>query len=113
MGGPMCIEEALRAADRLVQQERSIARKSLAAERCRGADRVRVAWKQAMIVEVNGKTCFSKNLSAGQGKQVCGQTHGGWHEDSVKVTCTGDAVDHKFTVRVYTTLNSNANDESF
>ena len=75
--------------------------------------RAHVRDNEKAIVEVNGKTCFSKNLSAGQGKQVCGQKHGGWHEDSVKVTCTGTAVNGKFTVRVYTTLNSNANDESF
>ena len=64
-------------------------------------------------MEVNGKTCFNKALSAGQGKQICGRTNGGWHEDSIKVTCTGTAVDGKFTVRVYTTLNSAGNDESF
>ena len=64
-------------------------------------------------MEVNGKTCFNKVLSAGQGKQICGRTNGGWHEDSIKVTCTGTAVDGKFTVRVYTTLNSAGNDESF
>ena len=64
-------------------------------------------------MEVNGKTCFNKVLTGGQGKQVCGSNNNGWHEDSMKVTCTGDAVDGKFTVRVYTTLNSAGNDESF
>ena len=66
------------------------------------------------IVEVNGKECFNKVLTAGQGKQVCGKGHNGWNEDSMKITCTGTAAkDGKFTVRVYTTLNSNAQDESF
>merc|ERR1712159_649953 len=68
---------------------------------------------EAAIVQVNSKTCFSKRMSAGSGKQLCGQKHGGWHEERIKVTCTGDAKNGQFTVRVYTTLNSAANDESF
>ena len=63
-------------------------------------------------VEVNGKTCWTKTM-AGQGKQVCGRGNNGWNEDRMKVTCTGTAVDGKFTVRVHTTLNSAGDDESF
>merc|ERR1712224_1162669 len=63
--------------------------------------------------QVNGKTCYNRRMQAGHGKQLCGQKHGGWHEEKYKVTCTGDAKNGQFTVRVYTTLNSAANDESF
>ena len=35
------------------------------------------------------------------------------HEEFIKVTCTCDAVNGQFAVRVYTTLNSGARDESF
>merc|ERR1712048_1488649 len=63
-------------------------------------------------VQVNGKTCWQKKL-AGSGKQVCGSKNGGWNEDRIKVSCTGPAVKGQFTVRVYTQLNSAANDESF
>merc|ERR1712048_419449 len=63
-------------------------------------------------VQVNGKTCWTKKL-AGQGKQVCGSKNGGWNEDRLKVSCTAPAVNNQFTVRVYTQLNSAANDESF
>ena len=73
----------------------------------------RVRNNEKAIVEVNDKTCFNKVLTGGQGKQVCGSNNNGWHEDSMKVTCTGTAVDGKFTVRVYTTLNSAGDDESF
>ena len=64
-------------------------------------------------MQVNGKTCFNKKLVAGSGKQLCGQKHGGWNEEKIKVTCTAPAVNGQFTVRVYTQLNSAANDESF
>merc|ERR1712048_854272 len=63
-------------------------------------------------VQLNGKTCWSKKL-AGSGKQVCGGKHGGWNEDKFKVTCTAPALNNKLTVRVFTTLNQAANDESF
>merc|ERR1712019_53255 len=63
-------------------------------------------------VQVNGKTCWQKKL-AGSGKQVCGSKNGGWNEDRIKVSCTAPAVNNQFTVRVYTQLNSAANDESF
>ena len=64
-------------------------------------------------MQVNGKTCFNKKLAAPTGKQLCGQKHGGWNEQKIKVTCTAPAVNGQFTVRVYTQLNSAANDESF
>merc|ERR1711937_644577 len=65
------------------------------------------------IVQVNGKTCWQKKLAAGSGKQLCGQKHNGWNVEKIKVTCTGDAVNGQFTLRVTTQLNSAANDESF
>merc|ERR1712224_886719 len=37
----------------------------------------------------------------------------GWNEAKVKVTCVAAAVKGSFAVRVYTSLNSAANDESF
>jgi len=64
-------------------------------------------------VQVNGKTCWQKKLAAGSGKQLCGQKHNGWNEARYQVSCTGDAKDGQFIVRVYTALNSAANDESF
>ena len=65
-------------------------------------------------VQVNGKTCWSKRLVASSGKQTCGQKHGNWHEERIPVTCTGTATGNgEFKVRVYTTLNSGATDESF
>jgi len=40
--------------------------------------------------------------------------NGGWNEQKIKVTCTGEASSKgEFTVRVTTKLNSAANDESF
>merc|ERR1712025_229459 len=69
---------------------------------------------EAAIVQVNGKTCWQKKLAAGSGKQLCGQKHNGWNEEKIKVSCTGEANSKgEFTVRVYTQLNSAANDESF
>ena len=65
------------------------------------------------FVEVNGKKCWTKSFTAVQGKQICGSTNNGWNELKVKATCTADAVKGAFTVRVSTTLNSAANDESF
>ena len=65
-------------------------------------------------VQVNGKTCWSKRLVASSGKQTCGQKHGNWHEERIPVKCTGDVTGNgQFKVRVYTTLNSGATDESF
>merc|ERR1712159_240161 len=64
-------------------------------------------------VQVNGKTCWQKKLAAGSGKQLCGRTNGGWNEEKMNVKCSADAVNGQFTVRVYTALNSAANDESF
>merc|ERR1712025_1512723 len=64
-------------------------------------------------VQVNGKTCWSKRMVASSGKQTCGQKHGNWHEERIPVKCTGDAKNGQFVVRIYTTLNSGASDESF
>merc|ERR1712025_480501 len=58
-------------------------------------------------------TCWSKRMVASSGKQTCGQKHGNWHEERIAVKCTGDAKNGQFAVRVYTTLNSGASDESF
>merc|ERR1712159_145709 len=52
-------------------------------------------------------------MVASSGKQTCGQKHGNWHEERIPVSCTGEAKNGQFTVRVYTTLNSGASDESF
>merc|ERR1712019_332675 len=68
---------------------------------------------EAAIVQVNGKTCWEKKLAAGSGKQLCGQKHNGWNEEKIKVKCSAPAVNGQFTLRVYTQLNSAANDESF
>ena len=65
------------------------------------------------FVQVNGNTCWTKTLNASQGEQICGQGHSGWNEERMLVQCTAPAVNGKFTVRVYTTLNSGAQDESF
>ena len=66
------------------------------------------------MVEVNGKKCWEKKLAAGSGKQLCGSKNGGWNEQKIKVTCTGEASSKgEFTVRVTTKLNSDAKDESF
>ena len=53
-------------------------------------------------------------LVASSGKQTCGQKHGNWHEERIPAKCTGDVTGNgQFKVRVYTTLNSGATDESF
>ena len=65
------------------------------------------------IVQVNGKQCWKKKLSANTGKQLCGSNSNGWFEDRIKITCQAPSLKGKFTVRVYTELNSAANDESF
>ena len=62
---------------------------------------------------MNGQTCWRKKLSASSGKQVCGQEHVYFNEEKILVKCSADAVNGQFTVRVYTTLNSGASDESF
>merc|ERR1712025_1522930 len=56
--------------------------------------------------------CWTKTFQ-GEGKQICGSKNNGWNEAKVKVTCTAAAVKGSFAVRVYTSLNSAANDESF
>ena len=61
---------------------------------------------------MNDKTCLTKKL-AGSDKQVCGSKSNGWNEDKIKVKCSAPAVKGQFTLRVYTQLNSAANDESF
>merc|ERR1712025_1559032 len=63
-------------------------------------------------VTVNGKQCWTKTFQ-GEGKQICGSKNNGWNEAKVKVTCVAAAVKGSFAVRVYTSLNSAANDESF
>ena len=73
---------------------------------------VRLRDNENAYVQVNGKTCWTKKL-AGSGKQVCGSKSNGWNEDKIKVKCSAPAVKGQFTLRVYTQLNSAANDESF
>ena len=65
------------------------------------------------IVQVNGKTCWQKKLAAGSGKQLCGSKSNGWNEEKIKITCQAAPVNGQLTVRVYTELDSAANDESF
>merc|ERR1712224_156290 len=65
------------------------------------------------IVQVNGKQCWMKTFTNVQGKQICGSKNGNWNELKVKATCTAAAVKGVFTVRVTSTLNSGAGDESF
>ena len=63
-------------------------------------------------VSLNGKQCWSQRFG-GQGSQVCGVGANGWNEERVTVKCQGAAVRGKLAVRVWTSLNSAANDESF
>ena len=44
---------------------------------------------------------------------MCGQSHGGWNEDVIAVTCEAESVSGKLAVRVYTSLSSAPDDESF
>ena len=62
-------------------------------------------------VSVNGKTCWRRYFVGSTGNQTCGQKNG--NEERVPVKCTADAKNGQFAVRVYTTLNSGASDESF
>ena len=64
-------------------------------------------------VSLNGKQCWTRKFGATQGSQVCGQSHTGWNEVLATVNCQGAAVNGKLAVRVWTSLNSGANDESF
>ena len=64
-------------------------------------------------VSLNGKQCWTKSFDNGAGTQVCGSGSNNWEEERVKVQCQGIAVNGKLTVRVWTNLNSAANDESF
>lgn len=64
-------------------------------------------------VTANDKTCWTKNLSAPHGSQQCGASHDHWLEDSLMVLCEARSVAGKLTVRVFTTLDSSAYDESF
>ena len=64
-------------------------------------------------VSVNGKTCWSKtNLIGTSGTQECG---GGFKEESFRVTgCYGILKrEMPLTVRVWTSLDADASDESF
>ena len=63
-------------------------------------------------VSLNGKQCWTRKF-AGQGSQVCGSGNGNWNEERVTVKCQGASVNGKMAVRVWTSLNSAANDESF
>ena len=66
-------------------------------------------------MSVNGKKCWTKNGITHMGKAVCGQT--GFKSEqrfpvACKVTLSGSG-NRPLTVRVWTTLNQGANDESF
>ena len=67
-------------------------------------------------VSVNGKTCWSKNsIVLTKGENVCGSD--GFRSEerfpvSCKVTLSGSG-NRPLAVRVWTTLNQDANDESF
>tara|TARA_B110000444_G_scaffold208044_1_gene202270 strand:- start:296 stop:583 length:288 start_codon:yes stop_codon:yes gene_type:complete len=64
-------------------------------------------------VAVNGKTCWSKNNLVGTiGTQECG---GAFKEESFRVTGCYVAVEESapLTVRVWTSLDADASDESF
>jgi len=65
-------------------------------------------------VSVNGKQCFNKVLHYSRGVNVCGNGNGGFKDEKIKVTCKGTlSKAGPLTVRVYTTLNQDAKDESF
>ena len=64
-------------------------------------------------VSVNGKQCWTKSFSAVAGTQMCGSGNGNWNEERVKVRCQASTADGNLAVRVWTSLNSAANDESF
>ena len=74
---------------------------------------VRLRDNENAYVQVNGKTCWTKKL-AGGGKQLCGSKSNGWNEEKIAVKCTGETnAKGELTLRVYTQLDSAANDESF
>jgi len=63
-------------------------------------------------VSVNGKQCWTKTFHYSKGAKVCG---GGWNDETFKVTgCTGTlSKAGPLTVRVWTTIDQDARDESF
>ena len=74
---------------------------------------VRLRDNENAYVQVNGKTCWTKKV-AGGGKQLCGSKSNGWNEEKIAVKCTGETnAKGELTLRVYTQLDSAANDESF
>ena len=69
------------------------------------------------MVSLNGKTCWTNNMLATSGTQQCG---GFFKEESFRVTgCTvtlpasEETTTVPLTVRVYTSLDGDASDESF
>ena len=64
-------------------------------------------------VTVNGKTCWTETFTSKQGSKQCGSSSNNWFEDSRTVKCEAESVSGKLAVRVYTSLSSNADDESF
>ena len=65
-------------------------------------------------VSVNGKLCFNKVLHYSKGTNVCGHGHSGFKEEKIKVTCKGTlSKAGNLAVRVWTSLNQDAKDESF
>merc|ERR1711981_762341 len=65
-------------------------------------------------VSVNGKLCYNKVLHYSRGTNVCGHGHGGFKEEKIRVTCKGTlSKAGNLAVRVWTSLNQDARDESF
>ena len=62
---------------------------------------------------MNGKTCWTETFTSTQGSKQCGSSNNNWFEDSRTVKCEAESVSGKLAVRVYTSLSSNADDESF
>ena len=61
-------------------------------------------------VSVNGKTCWTKTMSGRDGTQQCG---GFFKEESFRVTGCYVTVSFELKVRVWTSLDGAADDESF
>ena len=63
-------------------------------------------------VSVNGKQCWSRTFHYSKGAKVCGV---GWNDETFKVAgCTGTlSKAGPLTVRVWTTIDQDARDESF
>ena len=64
-------------------------------------------------VTVNDKVCWTRAFARHHGSRQCGSKRRDWDEKSSTVQCQGESISGKLTVRVYTDLNSHANDESF